>query len=228
MATYTPSGSLNHNLIQLSYIAYWHRLLHNLNLPTQPRKETPRKKIRLTIDRIDSSFSLALEDLKAPIMQTGVDSPHRASKLEPVSGGICFSSVLVFAFLVLSFLFFFSKPSSNILRSLIADLMSFTEIPVFRTCFSPFDSQPTMAGSASTPNLIYLKYANNLGVRQCNPLPKKYVVGLSLEMRKFSTKLVWRNLIQSIMWLLINHMHVLFKKNCMTHYIDHVTKSMQG
>ena len=35
-------------------------------------------------------------------MQTGVDSPHRASKLAPISRGICFSSILVCAFVVLA------------------------------------------------------------------------------------------------------------------------------
>ena len=115
------------------------------------------KKILLTTDRMDSTFSLALDDLKTPMRQTGIVSPHIASKFDAVSKCICLSTDSVSGFLVwleVAFLFFFSKPLSKVLSSWIAEFKSFTEIPVLNTCFSPFDIQPTIAGSASTPNFF--------------------------------------------------------------------------
>lgn len=69
---------------------------------------------------MDSSFPLAFEDLKAPIMQTGIASPHIVSKFERVNRGICSSAESLCDLLArveAAFLFFFSKPSSNLLSS---------------------------------------------------------------------------------------------------------------
>lgn len=101
------------------------------------------------------SFSLPLKDLKMPIMQTGVFSPQMASKFVAVNKGttslsLSESACVFLLWVEIIFLFFFSKPSSKELRSLIVDFISFTWMPIFRICFSPFDSQPTTAGSSST------------------------------------------------------------------------------
>src|SRR4051794_34747118 len=82
---------------------------------------------RQTSDRMFSSFSLALFDLKTPMKQTEAFSPHIPSKLEVVRRGILFSFVSGFlAWFDASFLFFFSKFSSRVFSSLIPDLRSLT------------------------------------------------------------------------------------------------------
>lgn len=113
----------------------------------------------LTRDNNFWSFSLDLEDLKAPIMQTGVFSPQRVSKFDRERNCIGPSSESVGCFLAwpdAAFLLVFSKLSSTIPRSWTADFMSLTDIPVFRICFSPLGSQPMIAGSESTPSLFTL------------------------------------------------------------------------
>lgn len=125
--------------------------------PIQLRKYIYVSVSVLTVFRINSNLFLALEDLKAPITQTGVFSPQTAPKLDSVNSGIWFSvesDGVLEAGLDAAFLFFFSKSFSKLLRSSMADLRSFTLIPVLRTCLSPFDSQPTIAGRASTPNFF--------------------------------------------------------------------------